>query len=161
MDRHDERCAVHRATAHPGDRPESVPPHQCVRAMTAENVLTHSGHTALVTGAGRGLGRASALQLAAEGATTLLVGRGHEALIKVAAEITAAGGHARAITADVSQGADVDRLVDEAGQIDILVNNAAAEEQWGPVVAADMDSWRTVFDVNVFAPVRLIKAFAP
>jgi NAD(P)-dependent dehydrogenase (short-subunit alcohol dehydrogenase family) len=129
--------------------------------VTATIGLPHAGRTALVTGAGRGLGRASALRLAAEGATTLLVGRGHDALDAVAAEIAAAGGEARAIVADVSEAADIGRLVGAAGQIDILVNNAAAEEQWAPIVMADIDSWRSIFDVNVFAPVQLIKAFAP
>jgi len=129
--------------------------------VTAEGVLPHADRTALVTGAGRGLGRASALRLAAEGATTLLVGRGREALNAVAAEITTAGGEARAIIADLSDGADIDRLVAEVGQIDILVNNAAAEEQWAPMVMADIDSWRAIFDVNVFAPVQLIRAFTP
>src|SRR3954471_1744009 len=161
MDRHDERCAVHRAATDPGDRSKPVLPRQRVRAVTAEGVLPHADRTALVTGAGRGLGRASALRLAAEGATTLLVGRGREALNAVAAEITTAGGEARAIIADLSDGADIDRLVAEVGQIDILVNNAAAEEQWAPMVMADIDSWRAIFDVNVFAPVQLIRAFTP
>lgn len=124
-------------------------------------MLPHSGRTALVTGAGRGLGQASARRLAAEGATTILVGRGRDALLAVADEITEAGGLARVITADLSDGAAIDRLVDEAGHVDILVNNAAAEEQWGPIVMADIDSWRAIFEVNVFAPVQLIRAFAP
>jgi len=123
--------------------------------------LPHSGRTALVTGAGRGLGRAAAQRLAAEGAITILVGRGREALTAVAAEIDESGGRSRVIAADLSDGADIDRLVGEAGQIDILVNNAAAEEQWAPIVMADIDSWRAIFDVNVFAPVQLIRAFTP
>jgi NAD(P)-dependent dehydrogenase (short-subunit alcohol dehydrogenase family) len=129
--------------------------------MTVDQTAPHGDRTAIVTGAGRGLGRASALRLAAEGATTILVGRGREALAAVAEEIKAAGGEGRAIAADLSDDADVQRLRDEAGDVDILVNNAAAEEQWGPIVMADIDSWRTVFEVNVFAPVRLIQAFAP
>jgi NAD(P)-dependent dehydrogenase (short-subunit alcohol dehydrogenase family) len=123
--------------------------------------VVHRGRTALITGAGRGLGRASALRLASEGATTILVGRGHEALRSVAEEIRAAGGDAEPVVADVSIDAEVVRLTAEIGQVDILVNNAAAEEQWAPVVAADMDVWKAIFDVNVFAAVRLIKAFAP
>jgi NAD(P)-dependent dehydrogenase (short-subunit alcohol dehydrogenase family) len=128
--------------------------------MTA-TALPHEGRVALVTGAGRGLGRASARRLAAEGATTILVGRGGEALSAVAAEIEDAGGEATAISADLCDDAGIDRLVREAGPVDILINNAAAEEQWGPIVMADIDSWRAIFEVNVFAPVRLIKAFAP
>jgi NAD(P)-dependent dehydrogenase (short-subunit alcohol dehydrogenase family) len=129
--------------------------------VTGVQARPHDGRTALVTGAGRGLGRASACRLAAEGAKTILVGRGRDALTAVATEIEEAGGQAEAITADVSSDADIAGLQDEVGRVDILVNNAAAEEQWGPIVTADMDSWRTIFDVNVFAAVRLIKAFAP
>jgi NAD(P)-dependent dehydrogenase (short-subunit alcohol dehydrogenase family) len=99
--------------------------------------------------------------LAAEGANMILVGRSRDALLAVAAEIDAAGGAATVITVDLSDDTDVERLVGEAGHVDILVNNAAAEEQWGPIVMADIDSWKAIFEVNVFAPVRLIKAFAP
>jgi len=129
--------------------------------VSGDSTRPHEGRTALVTGAGRGLGRASALRLAAEGAAAVLVGRGRDALLAVAAEIEDAGGKATVVTADVSSDADVDRLAAEAGPVDILVNNAAAEEQWAPITMADIDSWRTIFDVNVFAAVRLIKAFAP
>ncbi|MGV0793607.1 SDR family NAD(P)-dependent oxidoreductase [Mycolicibacterium sp. XJ1819] len=128
---------------------------------TGQTARPHAGRAALVTGAGRGLGRASAHRLAAEGASTILVGRGAEALGTVAAEIEQAGGQARVIAADLTDDADIDRLRNEAGPIDILVNNAAAEEQWGPVATAEIDSWRAVFEVNVFAPVKLIQAFAP
>jgi NAD(P)-dependent dehydrogenase (short-subunit alcohol dehydrogenase family) len=125
------------------------------------SVRPHQGRAALITGAGRGLGRASARRLAAEGACAILVGRGRDALDEVAAEITADDGQARVIIADVSDDADVERLRESAGPVDILVNNAAAEEQWAPVSMADLGAWKTVFDVNVFAAVRLIKAFAP
>lgn len=99
--------------------------------------------------------------LASEGASTILVGRGSNALESVVADIVAAGGVARAVTADVANDDDVARLVSEAGAVDLLVNNAAAEEQYVPVAMADIDSWKQIFDVNVFAAVRLIKAFAP
>jgi len=124
-----------------------------------EPARTHTGRTALVTGAGRGLGRASARQLSAEGASVILVGRSRDPLAAVADEITDGGGQATVITADVSDDADVERLRDEAGPVDILVNNAAAEEQYAPVAAADIAAWKMVFDVNVFAAVRLIAAF--
>jgi NAD(P)-dependent dehydrogenase (short-subunit alcohol dehydrogenase family) len=99
--------------------------------------------------------------LASEGATAILVGRGRDALDAVAAEIGESGGGAEVIATDLSDDSDVKALADQAGPVDILVNNAAAEEQWSPVSMADIDSWRAVFEVNVFAAVRLIKAFAP
>lgn len=119
----------------------------------------HTGRTALITGAGRGLGRACALRLAAEGAAPILVGRGAVALQEVAAEIKAAGGLARVLTADLADSADIARLADDAGPVDLLVNNAAAEEQWAGIVGADIAQWRDIFEVNVFAPVQLIGAF--
>lgn len=91
----------------------------------------------------------------------ILVGRGVSALRAVADEIEATGGRSIAIAADVSSDSDVARLAAEAGPVDILVNNAAAEEQYAPVAMADIATWKTIFDVNVFAAVRLIAAFAP
>lgn len=129
--------------------------------MTGAVVRPHNGRIALVTGAGRGLGRASARQLALEGATVVLVGRGRDALEAVAAEIEADGGKALVVVADVTSDADVERLQREAGAVDLLVNNAAAEEAWAPVAMADVEEWKRIFDVNVFAAVRLIKAFTP
>ncbi len=116
----------------------------------------HLGRTALITGAGRGLGRASALRLASEGASVILVGRGAAALGQVAAEIKDAGGDALVITADLSDEADIARLAEQAGPVDILINNAAAEELWAGIVGAEISQWRDVFAVNVFAPVALI-----
>ena len=92
----------------------------------------------------------------------ILVGRGRDALEAVAAEIDEAGGQAQGDhRGRVQSTRDVERLRGEAGPIDILVNNAAAEEQWAPITMADIDAWKTIFDVNVFAAVRLMKAFAP
>src|SRR5436309_7714848 len=119
----------------------------------------HTGRTALITGAGRGLGRACALRLAAEGASVVLVGRGAAVLEHVATEIRQAGGTAQILTADLADSADIARLVEEAGPVDILVNNAAAEEQWAGIVGADVSQWRNIFEVNVFAPVHLTSAF--
>jgi NAD(P)-dependent dehydrogenase (short-subunit alcohol dehydrogenase family) len=80
--------------------------------------------TALVTGAGSGIGRATALLLAEHGACVVLVGRRLNRLEEVANEIVAAGGHARTVAADLVELGEVSRLVAEAGDIDILVNSA-------------------------------------
>jgi NAD(P)-dependent dehydrogenase (short-subunit alcohol dehydrogenase family) len=99
------------------------------------------------------------MRLAGEGASVILVGRGAAALEQVALEIKEASGSARVLTADLADSVDIARLVEEAGQVDILVNNAAAEEQWAGIVGAAISQWRNIFEVNVFAPVQLMSAF--
>jgi NAD(P)-dependent dehydrogenase (short-subunit alcohol dehydrogenase family) len=123
--------------------------------------LRLAGRTALITGAGRGLGRATAARLAAEGAETILVGRQEAPLQATAREIEDAGGAARVIAADLGRQDQLASLIDQAGAVDILINNAAAEEQWAGIVGADIANWRGVFEINVFAPVALIGAFSP
>jgi NAD(P)-dependent dehydrogenase (short-subunit alcohol dehydrogenase family) len=87
------------------------------------------GKVAIVTGAGKGIGRAESLALAKEGAAVVLVGRNKEDVVNVAGEIEALGGRALPIECDVSQRDQVDRAVAAAfnafGPIDILVNNRA------------------------------------
>ncbi len=88
-----------------------------------------TGRVALVTGGGRGIGRAIAIALAGAGATVVINYRGNSAAAEeTVAAITTAGGSAQAIQADVSQAADVERLfkttLDAHGRLDVLVNNA-------------------------------------
>jgi 3-oxoacyl-[acyl-carrier protein] reductase len=113
---------------------------------------TLQGKTAIVTGAGTGLGRAAALAFAAEGANVVLAGRRKGKVDVVAAEITAAGGRALAIQADISSEADVRRLVASAveafGQIDILVNNAAVFEP-GAVAETSLAEWNLQIGINL------------
>lgn len=93
--------------------------------------------TALVTGAGSGIGRAVALGLAAEGAHVVVAGRRRESLDETVALIEAAGGKALAVTADVSRAADVravvDAAVDHFGSLDVAVNNAGVFRGGAPV----------------------------
>jgi len=107
-----------------------------------------AGRTALVTGAGRGIGREEALLLADHGALVTVNDVDAEAAQRVVDEITAAGGSARASSEDVSSwagaGAAIDGLVEEHGRLDVLVNNAGilrdamsfsmTEEQWDDVI---------------------------
>src|SRR6185436_5872626 len=82
------------------------------------------GQRALVTGATSGIGRAVALQLARDGAEVLVHGRNAARGAQTVQEITAAGGKASFIAADLGNAADVQRLATEAGDVDILINNA-------------------------------------
>jgi 3-oxoacyl-[acyl-carrier protein] reductase len=105
---------------------------------------TLEGKLALVTGASRGIGRAIATQLAAAGADVVVGYRsGKDDAEQLAAEI---GG--RAIQADVASAEDAKRLVDEAGDIDVLVNNAGLTRD-GLLARMSDDDWRTVIDTNL------------
>jgi NAD(P)-dependent dehydrogenase (short-subunit alcohol dehydrogenase family) len=116
----------------------------------------------LITGASQGLGRALALAFAREGARVVLNARSEEFIRPVAAEVEEAGAEVLAVAADVSKGADVERLVGEAvgrfGRIDVLVNNAGL---LGPRVAIEEypeDEWRRVIDANLTGPFLVSKA---
>jgi len=103
-----------------------------------------SGRVALVTGASRGIGRAIASELARAGASVVVGYRsGREEAESLAGEI---GG--RAVQADVSSADDAKRLVDEAGDIDVLVNNAGLTRD-GLLARMSDDDWREVIDTNL------------
>lgn len=112
-----------------------------------------SGQIAIVTGAGRGIGRAIAEQFAAEGARVALVSRTQKELDEVAQDIVEAGGDAKAIVADVSDLEQVQSAVaqveDEMGPIDVLMNNAGVHHGFGPVWEIDPDQWWQDMTVNV------------
>jgi 3-oxoacyl-[acyl-carrier protein] reductase len=105
---------------------------------------TLDGKLALVTGASRGIGRAIAVALAAAGAEVVLGYRsGKDEAEQLAAELGA-----RAIQADVSSAEDAKRLVDEAGDVDVLVNNAGLTRD-GLLARMSDDDWRTVIETNL------------
>src|SRR5687768_12042073 len=120
------------------------------------------GKVALVTGASRGIGRAIALVLAGSGAAVIVNYRGQaEAAAEVVARIEAAGGRATAVQADVSQAADVERLVkattDTYGSLDILVNNAGITRD-NLLLRMKDDEWDSVIDTNLRGTYLLTKA---
>ncbi|MCH8814773.1 MAG: SDR family NAD(P)-dependent oxidoreductase [Chloroflexi bacterium] len=103
------------------------------------------GEVAFVTGGGRGIGRATAIALAQEGASVAVVARSTNEIEEVAGLINDRGGKAFAATADVTNEAQVDRAVQkiskELGPIDILVNNAGGGRAIGPVWEVDANEW--------------------
>ena len=113
----------------------------------------HAGRVALVTGAGRGIGAATARLLANEGAAVALAARTEEELIAVAREIASRGGTAVPVRVDVTDEDSVSSCFEKArtelGDVTILVNNAGTPGVPLPVAASKPASWRRAFDVNV------------
>jgi NAD(P)-dependent dehydrogenase (short-subunit alcohol dehydrogenase family) len=111
-----------------------------------------SGRRALVTGGGRGIGRAIALALAREGADVAVAARGAEEISRVAAEIEALGRRGLALTADVTSPEQAASLSREAssrlGPIDVLVNAAGGAES-APFVRTDLGLWRRMIAANL------------
>jgi NAD(P)-dependent dehydrogenase (short-subunit alcohol dehydrogenase family) len=104
--------------------------------------------TALVTGATSGIGRAIALGLAREGATVVVSGRDAARGAETVAAIEAEGGTARFVAADLADLDSVRALAEQAGDVDVLVNNAGAFS-FAPSTDQDVAGFETMFDVNV------------
>ncbi|MFF3248421.1 SDR family NAD(P)-dependent oxidoreductase [Streptomyces sp. NPDC002870] len=122
------------------------------------------GTAALVTGASSGIGHATALELAREGASVALVGRREDRLTDLAAEISNAGGKALVVPADITtaQAAAeaVERTVENLGRLDILVNNAGLM-LLGPAPGADLNDWRRMIDINLMGLMYTAHAAVP
>ncbi|MFN9774491.1 MAG: SDR family oxidoreductase, partial [Burkholderiales bacterium] len=119
---------------------------------------------AVVTGGTQGIGRATALRLAAEGAKVVVTARGRERLDAVVAEIRAAGGTVHAVAADVALADDCARIVDETlrafGGVDVLVNNAGTA-RIGAFESVTDEAWQADLDLKLFAAIRLIRLALP
>ncbi|MCC7045652.1 MAG: 3-oxoacyl-ACP reductase FabG [Alphaproteobacteria bacterium] len=124
-----------------------------------------AGKVAIVTGAGRNIGRAIALDLAAAGAAVLVNARSNRAEVDaVVAEIERAGGRALAHLADVTDAAAVQRMAAEAaaelGRIDILVNSAAVRRET-PIDAMTAAEWREILGIVLDGAFHCVKACLP
>jgi 3-oxoacyl-[acyl-carrier protein] reductase len=124
-----------------------------------------AGKVAVVTGSGRGIGRAIAVRFAREGAAILLTSRSADELSAVLDEIRRGGGRAESVAADLSRPADCEAVIAAArrhfGRVDILVNNAGI---FGPVKACEEitnEEWDEVVAVNLRAPFLLARQVLP
>ncbi|WP_190232530.1 SDR family NAD(P)-dependent oxidoreductase, partial [Streptomyces umbrinus] len=114
------------------------------------------GRVAVITGASRGIGLAVAEGLVAAGARVCVTGRDAEGVRRAAAKLGAVG--LAGTVADPAHLRELTELaMDEFGRIDIVVNNAATNQPYGPLMDADPDLWREAFTVNVEAPLRLVQ----
>ncbi len=128
-------------------------------------MVTLRNKTAIVTGAGRGIGKAIAHAFGRAGAKVVVTARTTEAVAAVADQITQTGSDSVAVTADLAAESDIRHITDSAlkafGSIDILVNNAAFIHPPIDLVGFETDVWRYVIDVNLTAPALLIKSVLP
>ncbi len=123
--------------------------------------MTFNHRTALVTGAGRGIGKAIAETLAKNGVNVICVSKSPDSCGAVAAAITAAGGKAKAVPVDVADGAAVtkaaEELIKEYGKIDILVNNAGITRD-GLIARMSEEDWNAVIQTNLTSAFHWCKA---
>ncbi len=130
-----------------------------------EKLFDLTGKVALVTGASKGIGRAIAELYAQAGAKVVVSSRKQEAVDEVVAGIKSKGGNALAVACNVGEAADIQKLIDTTltayGTIDILVNNAAANPSFGPMVETSESSFDKIMAVNVKGPFELAKKVYP
>jgi NAD(P)-dependent dehydrogenase (short-subunit alcohol dehydrogenase family) len=124
-----------------------------------------AGQVCIVSGAGQGLGRSVALEMAGEGAVVVLLERNAETLAAVAREIAAAGGAARPFALDVTNydayGKAVDAVMREFKKIDVLVNNAAINPPARTILTDTLENWRRTIAINLEAVYMGSKLVAP
>lgn len=120
-----------------------------------------AGLNAIVTGGGRGIGRAIAEMLAAEGATVAVLARSASELDETVAIIERTGGQARAFAVDVTDARAMTEAIRDVGVVDILINNAGTIGPFGPVWETDPEVWWRAMDINVRGPLLAMHAVLP
>jgi len=130
----------------------------------SENARILEGETAIVTGGGRGIGRAISLALARAGATVVAASRSADEVERTKKEIEGAGGKALALATDVTSRAAVEALVARAkeatGRLDIVVNNAGVFV-WKEIANLEEAEWDRILDTNLKASYLLVRAALP
>jgi NAD(P)-dependent dehydrogenase (short-subunit alcohol dehydrogenase family) len=120
---------------------------------------------AIITGAGRGIGRAIALAFAREGAQLFLAARTENELLETVSACHGAGARAVTVVTDVSNLDQVQRLISiaiqEARQVDILVNAAGVYGPIGPTADIDLTAWRKAVEINLYGPLYLCRLLLP
>ena len=123
------------------------------------------GQVAVITGAGRGIGRAIALAYAREGAKLALAARSESELQDAVAAVSEHGTEAIAVPTDVTSQDDTERLAERAverfGRIDLLVNNAGISGPVGPLQGNDIDDWVSTITVNLTGTFLVCRAVVP
>jgi len=123
------------------------------------------GKVAIITGAGKGLGRASAVEMAREGAYLVILSRTSPEIEETSRMIEEAGGEVLPLKADISRATDVEEAVDKAlsrfGTVDILMNNAAVIGPVRPLYEVDEKDWDMCMDINVKGYYLFSKAVIP
>ena len=123
------------------------------------------GQVAVITGAGRGIGRAIALAYAREGAKLALAARSESELEEVVGAVSELGAEAMAVRTDVTEQQDTERLaqraVDRFGRIDVLVNNAGISGPVGPLQVNDITDWISTITVNLAGTFLVCRAVIP
>src|SRR5215210_4626237 len=128
-------------------------------------VGTLAGQVAVVTGGGRGVGRAIACHLGAEGARVAVAARTENEVEKTVEVIERAGGAAMAFALDISDRAAVTDMAAEVerelGPVDLLVNDAAVVGPFGPSWEVQAEQWWRVLEINLYGPLLCVQAVLP
>jgi NAD(P)-dependent dehydrogenase (short-subunit alcohol dehydrogenase family) len=138
---------------------------QTIMSHDQDDAINLAGQVAIITGGGRGIGRAIAVGLASAGASVAIVARSGDQLAETVRQITELGLCAIAVAADVSDPAAVQRMVKEVerslGRVDLLVNNAGLAGPIGPTWETDPDDWWRCLEVNLRGPMLCSRAVLP
>jgi NAD(P)-dependent dehydrogenase (short-subunit alcohol dehydrogenase family) len=145
--------------------PESTGMRPGASSQSGDGMSLLKDRVCMVTGAGQGLGRAVALEMAAEGAKVVLLERNPETLVSVASEIAARGSHAEPYPLDITDydayGRVVSDVLRKLGKIDVLVNNAAINPPAKTILEDTLEDWRRTIQINLEAVYMGSKLVAP